>query len=299
VAPEDLAGGAYHAALERLDSFDRRLAVAAWVVNTLHPEVCDIGNALLDYAERRYPGRDVIADYVARAEALAILQQRFDADPSPRTLGSAGATIDRDVYNLALLLSIPFTNHRFEIMQQLQQFLGACESPTGRIASIGTGTGYELRLMAALPAEWIVESYDIEKSVQHDARDFLRHFDVTRPVQWGGEFPLHTPPAEFRGRYDAIVMCELLEHLSDPAAALTAVRECLAPGGRAFVTMAVNIAQEDHVYLYPDLESCRRQIGDANLRTHDEWITPQTTLVPPEDRQRGFRKGNYIAVVSA
>ena len=30
-----------------------------------------------------------------------------------------------------------------------------------------------------------------------------------------------------------------------------------------------------------------------------EWITPQTTLPPPADREHGFKKGNYVAVLAA
>jgi SAM-dependent methyltransferase len=294
-----MAADIYADALEQLETLDRRLAMAAGVVETLHPDAPDVGRALLGYARQRYPTRDVVADFVKRATGLAALQERFDANPSRETLGSPDATIDRDSYNLALLLSIPFTNHRFETMQQLGAFVGGCSGAAGRIVSIGTGTGYELRLIAALPERWTVESYDIEETVKDDARDFLRRFGVARPIAWGREFPLDTPPPELHGRYDAMVLCELLEHLPDPARALQAVRRCLAPAGRAFVTMAVNIAQEDHVFLYPDLASCRAQIAGAGLKTLSEWITPQTTLPPPANRERLFRKGNYVAVVAA
>ena len=297
MATENLADDAYDCALERLESLERRLALAASVVDTLHPDVREIANALLEYAAVRYPGRDCVSEYAQRGRALAVLQDRFDANPSVETLGCQHARPDRDAYNLALLLSIPFTNHRFEIMQRLGEFAAECHGATGRIVSIGTGTGYELRLMASLPPGWTIESYDIEESVQQDARHFLTHFGVTRPIQWGREFPLDAPPAEFSGRYDAMVLCELLEHLPDPLRALRAVRACLTRDGRAFVTMAVNIAQEDHIYLYADLASCRRQIAQAGLRTIREWIAPQTTLPPSADREQTFRKGNYVAVV--
>lgn len=297
MAPPQVAPGAYGRALDRLEALDRRLAMAAAVVEVLHPAAGAIATALLGYAAHRFPDRDVLATYVERARALAVMQDRFDADPRPETLGSPGASIDRDAYNLALLLSIPFTNHRFEIMQQLDAFLADCRASHGRIASIGTGTGYELERMNTLPDGWTIESYDIDEGVQVEARDFLRYFGVLRPIEWGREFPLAVPPPQFRGRYDALVLCELLEHLPDPAAALEAVRECLTPGGRAFVTMAINIAQEDHVFLYPDVGSCRRQVADAGLRTISDWLTPQTTLPPPVDRERTFKKGNYVAVV--
>lgn len=288
----------YQHALERLEAGDRRLAMAAAVVELMHPHAADVARELLAYAEHRYPGRDVLAIYMDRARFLAELQERFDAEPRRETLGAPGTVIDRDAYKVALLLSIPFTNHRFEIMQQLEAFLGAFTAPHGRVASIGTGTGYELRTMASLPGGWRIESYDIDETVQAEARRFLEFFGVSRPIVWGGEFPLMSPPDEFRAQYDALVLCEVLEHLPDPATALDAVGQCLTPAGRAFVTMAINIAQEDHIYLYPDVDSCRDQIGAAGLHILSEWVTPQTTLPPAADREAGFRKGNYVAVVT-
>jgi len=290
----------YTEALDRLETLDRRLALAAGVVDVTHPNAAAVADPILSYATQRFPDLDIVEAYVSRARALANLQDRFDADPRPETLGDPRAPIDRDVYNLSLLLSIAFTNHRFEIMQQLSQFLKGCSNSGGSIASIGTGTGYELERMASLlPQDWEIESYDIDESVQNEARGFLSYFGITRPVRWGKEFPLENPPAEFLDRYDAIVMCELLEHLPNPAAALAAVRDCITPKGRIFATMAINIAQEDHIYLYPDIVCCRTQIEEAGLRTLSEWITPQTTLPPAADREVNFKKGNYVAVLEA
>lgn len=293
-----MAVGAYESAIDRLEQAERRLAMAAAVVDALHADAAAIAAELFGYLHHRYPRRDPLSMYVERARALAALQERFDADPRVETLGSPDTPVSRDLYNVALLLSIPLTNHRFEIMQQLGAFLSGLTAPAGRIASIGTGTGYELRLMARLAAGWTIESYDIDDRVQLEARRFLEYFGVSREIAWGREFPLDAPPPRFRRRYDAMVLCELLEHLPDPSAALRTVRECLTTDGRAFVTMAVNIAQEDHVYLYPDLGSCRTQIRDAGLRTVSDWITPQTTLPPPADREAAFAKGNYVAVVA-
>lgn len=290
---------AYEQALQRLEVLDRRLALAAAVVDATHSNAAEVAAPILAYASDAFPGRDAVEVYVQRARELAVLQDRFDADPREETLGDPQAHIDRAAYNISLLLSIAFTNHRFEIMQQMAQFLAGCDSTAGRIASIGTGTGYELELMATLlPPAWQIESYDIDESVQVDARAFLNYFGVTRTITWGKEFPLvEDPPAEYRNRYDAVVMCELLEHLPTPQAALTGAGKCLTEGGRVFATMAINIAQEDHVYLYADIASCRTQINQAGFRILSEWITPQTTLVPARDREANFKKGNYVAVL--
>jgi 2-polyprenyl-3-methyl-5-hydroxy-6-metoxy-1,4-benzoquinol methylase len=284
-------------ALTRLEAADRRLALAAGVVDLLHPDATQIAEDILCFLAWRYPDADPVAEYIRRAEALAALQERFDREPSVATLSGPAELVPRDRYNIGLLLSIVFTNHRFEIMQQLYAFLANCTEPAGRIASVGTGTGYELRLMArTLQPGWTIESYDTDETVRTDAQHYLEFFGVKRPVIWGNQFPLDEVRTDFRGKYSAIVLCEVLEHLPNPPQSLCSVRECLTPGGRAFVTMAVNIAQEDHIFLYPDVDSCRIQLREAGLKIVSEWVTPQTTLPPPADREAVLRKGNYVAV---
>jgi len=284
-------------ALTRLEEADRRIALAAGVVDLLHPDASQIAEDILRFLAWRYPDADPVAEYIRRAEALAALQERFDREPSVATLSGPAEPVPRDRYNISLLLSIVLTNHRFEIMQQLEAFLVGCTAPAARIASVGTGTGYELRLMArALQPNWTIESYDTDETVRTDAQHYLDFFGVTRPVIWGNDFPLDKVSSDFRSQYSAIVLCEVLEHLPNPLQSLRSVREYLAPGGRAFVTMAVNIAQEDHIFLYPDADSCRLQVREAGLKIVSEWVTSQTTLPPPADREAAFRRGNYVAV---
>jgi hypothetical protein len=59
--------------------------------------------------------------------------------------------------------------------------------------------------------------------------------------------------------------------------------------------VSINIAQEDHVYLYRTVEDARTQIQGADLRILRERIAP--VIVMPfreEDRETMFTKGNYI-----
>ena len=165
------------------------------------------------------------------------------------------------------------------------------------MAGLGTGTGYEVMVAAQKLPEWEIESYDIDPAAEGEARRLLQHFGTQAPIRFARELPLETPASTLRQRYDAIVACEVLEHLPDPAGALRTMREYLTDRGRMFVTMAVNIAQEDHIFLYPDLASCRSQLRDCSLRVIEEWITPQTLWPPPADRETDFKRGNYIAVV--
>jgi SAM-dependent methyltransferase len=288
---------AYNAAFQTIEEQSRVLALAAAGVYETHgDELGPIADEILNYVNSQYSG-DYVRHYVARVEQLQELDARFTRNPSAATLGDPALQVDRSVYDLGLLLSILFTSHRFEIIQQLRGFLKSLPAPTGRIASIGAGPGYEIKLISdALPG-WKIESYDTSQESQRRAAKFLDFFQVRVPVHFEDLFPLDVPAGNLRCQYDAIVLCEILEHLTDPEAALRAVRECLREDGRAFITMAINIAQEDHVFLYPDIPSCREQIAASGLERVSEWIAPRAVFGAPKDREKGFKKGNYVAVV--
>lgn len=73
-----------------------------------------------------------------------------------------------------------------------------------------------------------------------------------------------------------LVCSEVLEHVPDPALVLRRVRECLAPGGRAFLTAAVNAPQADHVHLYRSDEEVFAMVREAGLvvRSHLSVVHP-------------------------
>src|SRR5208283_4042125 len=131
------------------------------------------------------------------------MQRRFDRDPRAENLGDPGVAVDRDQYHIALLLSIVFTNHRFEILQRLDRFFVSLPS-IGRLAALGSGTGYEIQRAAALLAEWEIESYDIDPEAEAEGRRILCHFDVQRSVLFARELPLDAPEPAHLAAYDAI-----------------------------------------------------------------------------------------------
>jgi SAM-dependent methyltransferase len=289
----------YDRAYAQLAAADPALALSAQTVFALQGrKLGPVAAAILEWIEASHePG--FISRYVERVRGLNELQRRFLAAPSPRTLGDPTAVVDREAYDLALLLSFIFSHHRFEILLELKAFLDFIRGPRGRIASVGMGTGYEIFLIAEKLKNWTIEGYDTDERCRHNAARLLAHFGVAAPIVLGGLFPLDTPADDLRGRYDAIVMCELLEHLESPLYALLAAREYLAPGGHLFITMAVNIAQEDHLFLYPDIASCRAQVAAAGLRVLHERIAP-VRFHPQSQRTQGeaeLTRGNYVAVV--
>ena len=307
LANDQVAGGSfeeflqahpfYHAAYDVLFAANRVVATSAQLVYELYPgELGPVSDDILAFVRSAYPA-DYIEAYLSRVNRLARLQERFEANPSPQTLGDS--TEDRSsAYSLALLLSIVFTNHRFEIMQALTHFLRSLPADSsGSMASIGCGTGFELKLTADLLPGWKIEGYDTDAQMHAKAKQLLEFFHVSKAVDFEAEFPLEAVVPQTEQRYDGVILCEVLEHLPEPAQALATLGGCLKNGGRMFVTMAINMAQEDHIFLYPDIASCRRQIRESGLGVHREWIAPQTIRFPPPNREIGFKKGNYIAIV--
>ena len=57
----------------------------------------------------------------------------------------------------------------------------------------------------------------------------------------------------------------MLEHLEEPVALLRALRAMLVPGGKAFITAAINAPNADHIYLYRNQEEVLAQLESAGF----------------------------------
>ena len=91
---------------------------------------------------------------------------------------------------------------------------------------------------------------------------------------------------------DALICCEVLEHVDDPSAILTAIRGRLAPDGLAFVSTVANLEALDHVYLYTDPEHIRREIREAGLE-----IIEDRPMRLPGDKSCELIPYNYAAIL--
>jgi SAM-dependent methyltransferase len=101
----------------------------------------------------------------------------------------------------------------------------------GDILEIGAGDGVIARSLAAAGVPF--ERYTA--SEYSEARlDGLRR-SLPDPRVRVARLDLEAPPGEHAGRYDAVILLALVEHLVDPIAGLRHVREMLRPGGFAFI----------------------------------------------------------------
>jgi 2-polyprenyl-3-methyl-5-hydroxy-6-metoxy-1,4-benzoquinol methylase len=71
--------------------------------------------------------------------------------------------------------------------------------------------------------------------------------------------------ADEKGRYDTIVFSEVLEHLEEPFAALSIIRELLAPGGTVWINVPANGPAPDHLFLLRSPDEARKIVEAAGL----------------------------------
>lgn len=95
-----------------------------------------------------------------------------------------------------------------------------------RILEIGCGTGHNLPMLSRFGQ---VEAIEIDPAARAIASERLG-----RAV---GAAPLPVLPGVERGAYDLIAVLDVVEHIEDDVAALTAMRERLAPGGKILITV--------------------------------------------------------------
>ena len=106
----------------------------------------------------------------------------------------------------------------------IARYAGLPES--ARILEIGCGTGHNLPMLARFGA---VDAIEIDPAARAIAGERLG-----RPV---GDAPLPELPGIPRGHYDLIAVLDVVEHIEDDVAALAAMRDCLAPGGKVLIAV--------------------------------------------------------------
>ncbi len=95
-----------------------------------------------------------------------------------------------------------------------------------RILEIGCGTGHNLPMLAGFGT---VDAIEIDPAARAIASERLG-----KPVSAS---PLPALPDVPRGSYDLIAVLDVVEHIEDDVAALKAMADCLAPGGKILVTV--------------------------------------------------------------
>jgi SAM-dependent methyltransferase len=180
-------------------------------------------------------------------------------------------------YLPGLLLSHYLWPHHY---RQLQFFDTAFVQPmrlagASDFAEIGIGSAlYSRRLLEALPG-LRGTGFDISPSSRDFAARHLRAFGLQQRLALQLQDVVAEPITPVRW----LVCVEVLEHLEDPLAFLRALRAGLAPGGRAFITAALNAAHADHIYLYRSADEVLQQLQAAGFVLEQSFVA--AAYAPP------------------
>lgn len=101
----------------------------------------------------------------------------------------------------------------------------------GDVLEIGAGTGHIAKtLLQSVPA---ISSYTLSDLSRPRVEGIRRSVDDARVSTV--ELDAEEMPASMEGRFDAIVLIALIEHLVDPIRAMRNIRRALKPGGFVYV----------------------------------------------------------------
>ncbi|EGJ11397.1 class I SAM-dependent methyltransferase [Rubrivivax benzoatilyticus] len=173
-------------------------------------------------------------------------------------------------YLPGLLLSHFLWPHHY---RQLRFFDTAFVAPMAlgaqpRFAEVGVGTALYSRRLLSRVARATGAGYDISPS---SCRFAERHLAAAGLDQ---RYTMHQHDV-LDGGLDPVpwlVCVEVLEHLERPVEFLRALRAGLAPGGKAFITAALNAAHADHIYLYRSGEEVLAHLHAAGFVLEQSFV---------------------------
>jgi SAM-dependent methyltransferase len=226
-------------------------------LESLFPSPDALGRAASGYASfafdsmRRQKAFEVERQYRSKSYAEAAQEVYFNEEHMT------------EEYLPGLLLSHYLWPHHY---RQLQFFDTAFLEPMRRsedpsFAEVGVGTAlYSRRLLCAV-ATARGTGFDISPSSCAFAEQHMRAIGAADRYRMRRQDIIVHPvePVPW------LVCVEVLEHLEDPLTFLKCLRAALAPGGRAFITAALNAAHADHIYLYRSPQEVWQQLEAAGF----------------------------------
>jgi len=138
-----------------------------------------------------------------------------------------------------------------------------------RFADVGIGTGFYSRIVLEAVPGARGTGYDVSETSLEYARRQAEAFDCSERYELQRRNVMAGDPAE---QVPWLICVELLEHLEDPLALLGALRAMLAPGGKAFITAALNAPNADHIFLYRNQDEVLAQLQASGFRLEQGFV---------------------------
>ncbi len=175
----------------------------------------------------------------------------------------ANETYMMSCYLPGLLLSHYLWPHHFRQRRFFEQAFVADMVRAGarRFYDVGVGTGFYSRLALTGVAGIEGQGFDISPWSKDFAESHVKAFGASERYRVELRDVIAQPPEPC----DWLLCVEVLEHLENPVEFLGALRAMLRPGGKAFITAALNAPNADHIYLYRTSEEVKAQLAEAGF----------------------------------
>jgi 2-polyprenyl-3-methyl-5-hydroxy-6-metoxy-1,4-benzoquinol methylase len=144
-----------------------------------------------------------------------------------------------------LLSQIFWSNHAKSYTFFKSDFLPRLPAPYDYL-EVGPGHGLFIAQAARDSRSRRVVGMDFSEESLSQTGEALRRFAAADKVEL---IRNDVAASTFEGRFDAITISEVLEHMEDPHVALRKLRNLLKPGGLMFINFPINSPAPDHIYL--------------------------------------------------
>ena len=184
-------------------------------------------------------------------------------------------------YLPGLFLSHYLWPHHYRQLRYFKEFFVSSmkQSNADRFVEVGIGTGiYSRILLQEIPGVSGV-GFDISAHSKTFTENHLKAFGLAGRYEVHLQDVLENTPED---KFNWLVCVEVLEHLENPLQFLRGLRKLLAPGGKAFITAALNAANKDHIYLYENTEQVFEQLKEAGFVTEQYFYAAAYAPTPPD-----------------
>jgi SAM-dependent methyltransferase len=171
-------------------------------------------------------------------------------------------------YLPGLLLSHYLWTHHYQQIKFFRGFFVSVLRAHGvsDFAEVGVGTGIYSRVILDELPEIRGVGFDISPLSLKFTQRHVAGYGFSDRYELLLQDILTDPPGR---KFQSVICVEVLEHLEDPVALLRGLKAMVAPGGKLFVTAALNAAHADHIYLYRQPSDVLAQAEEAGLHVEN------------------------------
>lgn len=277
MADHALTGSSTTPGLDRLEAqFRAASPVFRDTVSRLRAELGDDWARVLDTTVTRIFSSDIalsaaVEGYSRFSLEVVRLQIRFEKELEYAHKSYAEVTKDiyaNEAYMMScylpgLLLSHYLWPHHYRQRRFFEHAFVADMVRAGarRFYDVGVGTGFYSRLALTAVTGIQGQGFDISPWSKAFAERHVAAFGAANRYRVELRNVVVHPPEPI----DWLICVEVLEHLENPIEFLSALRIMLRPGGKAFITAALNAPNADHIYLYRTSEEVKVQLAEAGF----------------------------------